>query len=218
MSTTRRLTAGLFIGVACAVVGAMSIAPVLTAAATCESLASLAFPDAKITVAEPVAAGSFSQPGAAQQNAAFKQLPAFCRVAATLQPSHESDIKIEVWLPASGLERETPDGRQRRLGGIVELRRDGGRTEARVCHELHRQRPSGRRRPLDGESGEAHRLRISVRPRDGGEEQGRGGVVLRNAVPGSRTSMAARAADDRGSWKRSASPATSTASSPARRL
>jgi feruloyl esterase len=29
-------------------------------------------------------------------------LPAFCRVAATLRPTNDSDIKIEVWLPASG--------------------------------------------------------------------------------------------------------------------
>ena len=31
-----------------------------------------------------------------------RTLPAFCRVAATLTPSSDSDIKIEVWLPASG--------------------------------------------------------------------------------------------------------------------
>jgi Tannase and feruloyl esterase. len=29
-------------------------------------------------------------------------LPAFCRVAATLRPTSDSDIKIEVWMPASG--------------------------------------------------------------------------------------------------------------------
>jgi hypothetical protein len=29
-------------------------------------------------------------------------LPAFCRVAATLKPSSDSDIKIEVWLPLAG--------------------------------------------------------------------------------------------------------------------
>ena len=29
-------------------------------------------------------------------------LPAFCRVAATIKPTPDSDIKIEVWLPASG--------------------------------------------------------------------------------------------------------------------
>ena len=31
-----------------------------------------------------------------------KSLPAFCRVSATLRPSQDSDIKIEVWLPAAG--------------------------------------------------------------------------------------------------------------------
>src|SRR2546425_6463322 len=74
--------------------------------ATCESLKSLSLENTTITLAETVAAGQFSLPatgrGAAQQNAAFKQLPAFCRVAATLKPSSDSDIKIEVWLPMSG--------------------------------------------------------------------------------------------------------------------
>ena len=58
----------------------------------------------RLQAADPVAAGAFSPPGAAagaQQNAAYKQLPAFCRVAATLKPSSDSDIKIELWLPAS---------------------------------------------------------------------------------------------------------------------
>ncbi len=32
----------------------------------------------------------------------FASLPEFCRVAATLRPSPDSDIKIEVWMPASG--------------------------------------------------------------------------------------------------------------------
>src|SRR2546425_5877885 len=73
--------------------------------ATCESLKSLSLENTTITLAETVAAGQFSLPatgrGAAQQNAAFKQLPAFCRVAASLKPSSDSDIKIEVWLPMS---------------------------------------------------------------------------------------------------------------------
>ena len=34
--------------------------------------------------------------------AALADLPAFCRVAATLTPTRESDIKIEVWLPMAG--------------------------------------------------------------------------------------------------------------------
>jgi feruloyl esterase len=79
-------------------------------AATCESLKSLSLENSTVTSAETVAAGQFSLPatgrGAAQQNAAFKQLPAFCRVAATLKPSSDSDIKIEVWLPVSGWNRK----------------------------------------------------------------------------------------------------------------
>ena len=37
-----------------------------------------------------------------QAGAAFQNLPAFCRVAATLTPSSDSEIKIEVWLPETG--------------------------------------------------------------------------------------------------------------------
>ena len=71
-------------------------------AATCESLASLKLPDATITMAQTVAAGTFTQPGGRGGGNPFADLPAFCRVAATLTPTKESDIKIEVWLPASG--------------------------------------------------------------------------------------------------------------------
>ena len=34
--------------------------------------------------------------------AAYADLPAFCRVTATLTPTSDSDIRIEVWLPAAG--------------------------------------------------------------------------------------------------------------------
>src|SRR5713226_1569083 len=82
---------------------ALAAAPAL--AATCESLASLKLPDTTITLAEPVAAGAFSAPTslpAKGERPSFKDLPAFCRVAATLQPTTDSDIKIEVWMPAAG--------------------------------------------------------------------------------------------------------------------
>ena len=74
-------------------------------AATCESIAALALPTAKITTAQQVAPGAFTLPGASGPAApapVFARLPAFCRVTATLTPSTDSDIKIEVWLPASG--------------------------------------------------------------------------------------------------------------------
>src|SRR5215471_18726651 len=78
--------------------------------ATCESLKSLSLDHATITLAEPVPAGQFTLPSNValtpnvieQVKALAKQLPAFCRVAATLKPSSDSDIKIEVWMPASG--------------------------------------------------------------------------------------------------------------------
>jgi feruloyl esterase len=72
--------------------------------ATCESLKTLSLDHATVTLAEVVEPGAFRLPetgrGAAAQNTAFKELPRFCRVAATLKPSNDSDIKIEVWLPA----------------------------------------------------------------------------------------------------------------------
>jgi len=70
-------------------------------AASCEDLAKLKLPDATITAAASVAAGQFVPPGG-QNEKPMADLPAFCRVAATLRPSSDSDIKIEVWMPASG--------------------------------------------------------------------------------------------------------------------
>src|SRR6266853_2552563 len=74
--------------------------PATAIAATCESVATLALPNATITMAQPVAAGAFTVPGArAGRGNSMADLPAFCRVTATLTPSSDSDIKIEVWLP-----------------------------------------------------------------------------------------------------------------------
>jgi feruloyl esterase len=68
-------------------------------AATCESLASLSLPNTKITTAQTVSGGSFTAPGTTN---AMGNLPAFCRVAGTLTPSSDSDIKVELWLPMEG--------------------------------------------------------------------------------------------------------------------
>ncbi len=72
----------------------------------CEKLAGLKLPDTTITMAQSVAAGALTSPpmpnGRATNPAMFRSLPAFCRVAATLAPAKDSDIKIEVWMPASG--------------------------------------------------------------------------------------------------------------------
>jgi feruloyl esterase len=77
------------------------------AQSSCEKLAQTALPQAKITSAQTIAAGALPIPtnippwieGAASL---FKSLPAFCRVSVTSQPSADSDIKIEIWMPISG--------------------------------------------------------------------------------------------------------------------
>lgn len=74
---------------------------------TCEQLAQLSLPDTKITSALSVAAGAFEPPAGLPtwmggNPSMFKRLPAFCRVLAVAKPTADSDIKIEVWMPASG--------------------------------------------------------------------------------------------------------------------
>ena len=74
-------------------------APAVTTAA-CERLAgSLTLPHTTVTAVQAIPAGSFTPPGARQP---VTGLPAFCRVALTLKPSSDSDIKSEVWLPLAG--------------------------------------------------------------------------------------------------------------------
>ena len=68
------------------------------AATACADLTKLPMANTKITLAQTVPAGAFTAPGAAK-GSQFSDLPAFCRVQATLTPSPDSDIKIEVWMP-----------------------------------------------------------------------------------------------------------------------
>ena len=80
----------------------------------CLELTSLNLPDATVSVAEIVAAGEFlppsennraardTSPAAQRRNRIYQGLPAFCRVAVNLQPSSDSDIKMEIWLPTDG--------------------------------------------------------------------------------------------------------------------
>ena len=96
---------GIAIGVTRPVGVEVAAAP---AVASCQSLASLAIPQGTITLVESVPAGAFTPPVAqgerppsAARMRQYSELPAFCRVAATLRPSSDSDIKVEVWLPES---------------------------------------------------------------------------------------------------------------------
>jgi feruloyl esterase len=77
----------------------------LANAATCEELSNLSLPHTAITIAQTVAPGAFVAPVQARGRGAnpYENLPAFCRVAATLTPSTDSDIKVEVWLPLAAV-------------------------------------------------------------------------------------------------------------------
>src|SRR5580693_5462717 len=75
----------------------------LAAAASCESVAAMTLTKATITSSQNVPAGAFTLPtGSQSSQTQFDHLPAFCRVTATLKPSADSDIRIEVWMPVSG--------------------------------------------------------------------------------------------------------------------
>jgi hypothetical protein len=75
------------------------------ASQSCESLASLKISQTTITAAHEVARGAFTPPGSTATGpvlAAYRNLPAFCRVQGIIQPSTDSGIEFEVWLPSSG--------------------------------------------------------------------------------------------------------------------
>ncbi len=69
----------------------------------CDDLQSLSLTDTTITLAEFVPAGPYKSQ-AKQAVQAPQQpvitLPAYCRVAAVIKPSSDSNIEMEVWLPA----------------------------------------------------------------------------------------------------------------------
>lgn len=101
--------------------------------ATCESLSSLKLKDTTITAAESVAAGAFKPAetgakGRGRGGNPYANLPAFCRVTATIKPSSDSDIKMEIWLPvaASWNQKFEADGNGAWTGSIAEATLAGG--------------------------------------------------------------------------------------------
>jgi len=85
-------TMGLFASVA------IASSPAL--ASPCTNLQSLQFQHTTINSATDNTSGTFVVPGSPPTT--ITGLPAFCRVVATLTPSSDSNIKIELWLPESG--------------------------------------------------------------------------------------------------------------------
>src|SRR5437016_7915550 len=93
------------------------------AAVPCESLASLSLPNTTITSAATVAAGAFTPPagggGRGDPRAPFRNLPAFCRLTATLKPTSDSDIKMEVWMPVTGWNGNFQGNGSGGMGGAI---------------------------------------------------------------------------------------------------
>jgi feruloyl esterase len=71
----------------------------LLAADSCDRLSQRNSPTRSVTLATQIPAGAFTPAGT---NRALPDLPAFCRVAATLKPTPDSEIKVEVWMPITG--------------------------------------------------------------------------------------------------------------------
>src|SRR5579859_756737 len=65
-------------------------------AASCNDLVNLKLPDTEIKSATLIAAGEHTGPDGTKR----PDLPAFCRVIASVKSAPDSDIGVEVWLPA----------------------------------------------------------------------------------------------------------------------
>jgi feruloyl esterase len=113
-------------------------------AAACENLQALSLPNTAITLTQSVAAGAFSPPssaptpGGAQPNTIFEQLPAFCRVTATLRPSTDSDIRIEVWMPLTNWNGKFQGVGNGGLGGFIAYTAGSRRIERGMAEALKR--------------------------------------------------------------------------------
>jgi feruloyl esterase len=119
-------------GLLAVALAALALGPTatVTAQTSCEALSSLSLPNATITLAQSVPAGNLSLSAGGREQAF--NLPAFCRVAATLTPTMDSDIRMEVWLPTSNWNGkfQVNDGEALNYRGMVPALRGGYATGA----------------------------------------------------------------------------------------
>jgi len=136
-----------------------------TAAVSCESLASVSLPHTTITSAVLVTSGMLSI-----DRQQFRDLPAFCRVTATSKPGKDSDIKIEVWMPAAGWNGKFQPGNLGsgipagiRYPAVVAALRDGYTTGATRAYESMADLTRSPERIEDWVYGSTHELSAAAR-------------------------------------------------------
>ena len=139
----------------------------------------------------------------------YKKLPAFCRVVVKATPSSDSDIRIEVWMPATGW-----NGRFRGQGnggfaGEIDFRSLGA-TVAQGYATAGTDTGHSRRRTdaswALGHPEKVVRLRLPRHPRDDAGREAGVAAAFYGAGPQHSYFAAARTADGRRSWRRSVSP------------
>jgi feruloyl esterase len=104
----------------------------------CEKLKDLRLPKVEITSATLVQAGSFASSVPTVAGTATVVLAAHCEVKAVAHPTSDSEIGIEIWLPA-----ENWNGRYEQLGnggwaGAIRGPALAGSRAARLCRGSHR--------------------------------------------------------------------------------
>jgi Tannase and feruloyl esterase len=114
-------------------------APAAFAASDCTSIKSMTFPDATLTAAEAVTAGSLELQGLEP----LTNLPSFCRVRVTLHPTTDSTIRFEAWLPQESWNGRLLDIGNGGFAGLNQLRADGKQSAARL-RNMGRARQSSR--------------------------------------------------------------------------
>jgi tannase/feruloyl esterase len=101
-----------------------ALMPKSSGASGCDGLAALSLPDTRITSAEAVAAGAFKLPPDASRAdssffTAFEKLRSFCRVRGAIEPTKDSHIEFEVWLPSEGWNRKYVGAGNGGFGGTI---------------------------------------------------------------------------------------------------
>lgn len=106
------------------------LAPQASRAQACSALRGLRLENTTVISAQLVDSGRLVPPVMVRRAspeffAAFNTLPAFCRVQAVARPSSDSEISIEVWLPATGWNRRYLGVGNGSFGGSINYYRLG---------------------------------------------------------------------------------------------